>query len=227
MEQKNDPNTPVERQLHTADARLLVRQAPEGGEPSRTITGYALLFSTPSAPLYEDDDEECREVIAPEAVSRALLDGCDIKMTLFHDRQLILARSRQGQGTLSYSVDEKGVAFSFEAPRTADGDKALELVRRGDISGCSFAFRTHYFDPGFVSRTVERRDGKARVTYTVRRILDIRDFTLTPDPAYPDTSCQAAARSLFLSMRSAEEARGRALREQVLQMRRAAGEHII
>ena len=71
-----------------------LREAPEGQE-SRTIEGYAILFNTPSAVLWSEDDGkiEAREIIAPEAVTRELLDASDIKFTLFHDRQLILARS--------------------------------------------------------------------------------------------------------------------------------------
>ena len=47
--------------------------------------------------------------------------------------QLILGRSNKGKGTLSYKVDEVGVLFWADMPRTADGDKALELIARGDI----------------------------------------------------------------------------------------------
>lgn len=190
--------------VHTP-AELRIREAGEGEAPSRTITGYAILFNTQSAPLWSDDEEEAREVIAPEAVTRELLDGCDIKMTMFHDRQLILARSKNGTGTLTYSVDERGVAFSFDAPNTADGDKALELVRRGDISGCSFAFRTHYYDRAYVERNVERKDGKTLITYTVRSIIGIYDFTLAADPAYPDTNCEAEARELVSHLRGPGE----------------------
>ena len=86
--------------LHTV-TDLQVREAAEGEAASRTITGYAILFNVPSAPLYSYDDEEAREVIAPGAVTKELLDGCDIKMTMFHNRQLILARSKNGAGTLS------------------------------------------------------------------------------------------------------------------------------
>lgn len=121
----------ITRLLHTV-TDLRVREK-EGEEESRTITGYAILFNVPSAPLYEYDDEEAREVIAPGAVTKELLGGCDIKFTMFHDRQLILARSKNGAGTLTYGVDDKGVYFEFDAPNTVDGDKALELVRRGDI----------------------------------------------------------------------------------------------
>lgn len=215
----------ISRMLHTV-ADLRVREAAEGEVASRTITGYAILFNTPSAPLYVYDDEEAREIIAPEAVTKELLDGCDIKMTMFHDRQLILARSKNGKGTLSYGVDERGVYFEFEAPNTADGDKALELVRRGDIAGCSFMFTTHYYDEAYVSRDVQRENGKTIVTYTVRVITGIYDFTLAADPAYPDTNCEAEARELAEELRTKgepkQEKNDNTMREQVREMRCAA-----
>ena len=188
MEKKNK-NDPVRREVVVTE--LHVREAGEGEAASRTIVGRAILFNTPSAPLWSDEDEEAREIIAPEAITKELLDGCDIKFTMFHDRQLILARSKNGAGTLSYTVDEKGVAFEFEAPHTADGDKALELVKRGDLAGCSFMFSTHYWDEAFVSRTVEVRDGRAYITYTVKAVTGVYDMTLAADPAYPDTSVEA------------------------------------
>lgn len=223
---KRNKDTVVNRILHTI-SDLRVREAPEGEAASRTITGYAILFGVPSAPLYDWEDEEAREVIAPEAVTKELLDGCDIKMTMFHDRQLILARSKNGAGTLKYGVDDKGVYFEFEAPNTVDGDKALELVRRGDISGCSFAFSTHYYDSAYVQRTVQRVDGKTIITYTVNVITGIYDFTLAADPAYPDTNCEAEVRELIRELREQEqpdgkEEREKKVREQVREMRRAA-----
>ena len=188
MEKKNK-NDLVRREVVVTE--LHVREAGEGEAASRTIVGRAILFNTPSAPLWSDDEEEAREIIAPEAITKELLDGFDIKFTMFHDRQLILARSNKGTGTLSYTVDDKGVAFEFEAPNTVDGDKALELVKRGDLAGCSFAFSTHYWDESFVSRTVEVRDGRAYITYTVKAVTGVYDMTLAADPAYPDTSVEA------------------------------------
>ena len=188
MEKKNK-NDLVRREVVVTE--LHGREAGEGEAASRTIVGRAILFNTPSAPLWSDDEEEAREIIAPEAITKELLDGCDIKFTMFHDRQLILARSNKGTGTLSYTVDDKGVAFEFEAPNTVDGDKALELVKRGDLAGCSFAFSTHYWDESFVSRTVEVRDGRAYITYTVKAVTGVYDMTLAADPAYPDTSVEA------------------------------------
>lgn len=198
-----EKNKTIIRSERLTPSALHIRET--DGAESRTITGYAILFGVQSAPLWSDDDSEAREVIEPEAISRDLLDASDIKMTMFHDRQLILARSNQGLGTLSYDIDDKGVSFSFEAPRTADGDKALELVRRGDISGCSFAFSTRYFDDTCVTPSHEVVEGREVVTYHVRVITGIYDFTLAADPAYPDTSVDA--RELARKLRANPEAK--------------------
>jgi len=202
---------------------LHVREAGEG-EQSRTIVGYAILFNTPSAPLWQDEDSEAREVIAPEAITKEVLDGCDIKMTMFHDRQLILARSRNGQGTLSYTVDEKGVAFEFEAPNTVDGDKALELVKRGDISGCSFMFTTRYYDDACVERSAKTVNGYTTIIYRVKAVTGVYDFTLAADPAYPDTSVEAREFVTELKKDGEPEqtVQDEKYREQVSEMRQAA-----
>ena len=160
---------------------------------SRRIEGYAIVFDTPSASMGVESRKPVYEMIAPEAVTKEMLDGCDIRMNLYHDRHRLLARSKKGVGTLEYSVDEKGVHFSFEPPRTPDGDTAFELVRSGALDGCSFAFYMDYSDDTAVSR----EDAGDRVIYTIRKIQDIDDFTLTDRPAYPDTECaarEAAAR---------------------------------
>ena len=191
METKTMNKDTIIRRCLCTPTELHVREAAEGEAPSRTITGYAILFNVPSAPLWSDEDSEAREVIAPEAVTKELLDGQDIKMTMFHNRQLILARSNKGGGTLSYTVDEKGVAFEFDAPNTVDGDKALELVSRGDIAGCSFIYST---DEGDSENAVSYErldekgdDGEDILLRHVKRIDNVYDFTITTDPAYEQT----------------------------------------
>ena len=209
------------REIFTA-SQLRLREI-DGIEESRTITGYAILFDVPSAPLYEDEDEVIREVIAPGAVSLELLDKSDIKMTMFHNRQLLLARSNKGSGTLSYGIDDKGVYFEFEAPDTADGDKAIELVKRGDIAGCSFAFSTRYYDRAFVEESVVHGD-KVEVTYRVKVITDIYDFTLAADPAYPDTSVEA--REIVDALHQRQQREKEKIEKQIAEMRRAASSSI-
>lgn len=212
----------IEREVFCGGLKL--REASDGGD-SRVITGRAILFGRESAPLWEDTEEVAVEVISPDALSREFLDGCDIKMTMFHDRQLLLARSNRGEGTLKYTVGSEGVDFEFDAPHTADGDKALELVKRGDLAGCSFAFRTNYWDEAFVSREVQKlENGKTKVIYTVRQITDVRDFTLAADPAYPDTECSVREihdQMVVERMKKEKENREREKREKALRKREA------
>ena len=53
----------------------------------------------------------------------------------------VLARSRNGEGTLEIRIEDDGLHFAFDAPNTTRGNDLLELVRRGDISECSFKFK--------------------------------------------------------------------------------------
>jgi len=211
----------IQRTMRTV-GELHIREAGEGEAPSRAIEGYAIVFNQPSVVMYEDEECEIREVIAPEAVTRELLDGCDIKLTMFHDRQLILGRSRNGEGTLSYEVDDKGVKFQCEMPNTADGDKALELVKRGDLSGCSFAFSTRYYDNSCVTHECKKKDNRTVETYTVRVMTGIYDFTIAADPTYEQTSVEAREFGKSLKTVEAPEPEENNYREQVAAMRRTA-----
>lgn len=171
-------------------AELQIREAADGGE-SRTVEGYALKFGVRSR-LLCDWWDAYYEVLEPGSVTREMLDGCDIKLTMFHDRQLVLARSNRGAGTLSYEVDGTGVKFRAEMPRTVDGDKALELVRRGDIAGCSFIYSTDEADSGnavsYERLDEKTADGGDILLRHVKRIDAVYDFTLTTDPAYEQTT---------------------------------------
>lgn len=227
---KTNKDKVVTRMLHTCSS-VHVREAGAGEEPSRTVVGYAILFGVPSNPLWSDEDSEAREVIAKDAITAEFLDTQDIKFTMFHDRQLILARSCKGAGTLTYAVDDKGVSFEFEAPNTVDGDKALELVRRGDIAGCSFMFTTRYYDDACVERTANVVNGVTLINYTVKVITGVYDFTLAADPAYQDTSVEAREFAADLHESTNPQPRDnnedlKKMREQVSEMRRAAGNSI-
>lgn len=234
MEKKTTNKDTIVRRCLCTPTELHVREAAEGEAPSRIITGYAILFNVPSAPLWSDEDSEAREMIAPEAVTKEFLDGQDIKMTMFHNNQLILARSNKGGGTLSYKIDDKGVLFEFSAPNTVDGDKALELVRRGDISGCSFAFTTRYYDSDFVERQSQiDPQGVNHITYRVKAVTGVYDFTLAANPYYPDTSVEVRELTEELKReqhpepsKPTEEQKQKALK-QLREMRHAAKRSLI
>ena len=168
---------------------LRIREATDGAE-SRTIEGYALKFGVRSR-LLCDWWNNYYEVLEPGCVTREMLDKQDIKLTMFHDRQLVLARSNKGNGTLSYEVDKVGVKFWAEMPHTVDGDKAVELVSRGDIAGCSFIYSTDEDDSenavSYERLDEKGDDGEDILLRHVKRIDNVYDFTITTDPAYEQT----------------------------------------
>ena len=199
-------NELVKREIQTA-GKLFVRESAPGEAQSRKICGYAIMFNVPSVILDKDEHYEEREVIKPCAVTKALLDSSDIIMTLYHNREIVLARSNKGKGTLSYRIDSKGVFFEFDAPNSPNGDEALELVRRGDITGCSFIFGSYYYNDEYVRREEKKVNGVTQVTCYVLKMTGIYDFTITTKPAYPDTSVEAREAQERKAQKKAREIR--------------------
>lgn len=213
----------VRRVAYCPEVKLRA-QSPEHDEENRIIEGRAVVFGAQSTIMGMDGPRRVREVIDAGAITQELLDASDIVMTMEHDHRMILARACKGEGTLQYSVTAQGVDFSFEAPRTAVGDQALEAVRRRDIRGCSFAFLMDPRDREAVEARVEkdREDGKDVTVLHVRRVIGVQDFTLTSHPAYVATDCQTRtatdAEMLEMADAPARETDA-AVRDQVRQMR--------
>ena len=171
-------------EIRALECQLSVREAaPDAQGESRTITGTAIVFNAESEVL-DDWGYKFREVILPEACSMEFLNTQDIKMNMLHDRQLTVARANKGKGSLRLSVDEKGVNFEFEAPRCDIGDRCLEMVRRGDYSGCSFEFYPEEYD-------IEEREGGNDVKITHKKFRALTAVTIGMDPAYRQTSVNA------------------------------------
>ena len=150
-------------------------------ENSRIVEGYAIVFNQQSRKLYDKATKKVfTEVIDPRAITNAFLADQDIKMLYNHSNDMLLARSTFGIGTLQYEVDEYGVKYRFEMPNTSVGNDVLELIRRGDVFGCSFAFS--YAKDGVRD---EKKNGQ---NYrTVIQMASISDFSIVVDPAYLGT----------------------------------------
>ena len=171
-------------EIRALECQLSVREAaPDAEGESRTITGTAIVFDAESEVL-DDWGYRFREVIKPEACTMEFLNTQDIKMNMLHDRQLTIARANKGKGSLRLSVDDKGVNFEFEAPKCDIGDRCLEMVRRGDYSGCSFEFYPEDYD-------VEEREGGKDVKITHKKFRALTALTIGMDPAYRQTSVNA------------------------------------
>jgi uncharacterized protein len=149
---------------------------------SRDIVGYGIVFNKRSKDL-----GGFIEVILPSAVE-GVIPQSDVLALLNHDiNRGILARSTRGKGSLKLEPDNKGVKYSFVAPKTALGDEVVEGIKRGDIKTSSFAFNVAKDGEKW-----ERRDGYA--VRTISKFSALYDVSMVYREAYPDTS--VALRSL-------------------------------
>ena len=172
------------REIRTIPCELAIREAaPDAQGESRTITGRAIVFDAESEVL-DDWGYRFREVIKPEACSMEFLNTQDVKMNMLHSRDLTIARCNKGEGSMRLAVDEKGVTFEFEAPKCDIGDRCLEMVRRGDYSGCSFEFYPEDYD-------VEEREGGKDVKIIHKKFRAVTALTIGMDPAYSQTTVNA------------------------------------
>lgn len=170
-------------------------------EDTRFVEGYALVFDSRS------EDLGFYEVIDKDAITQALIDSCDVFALLNHDDNKVLARARYGNGSLTLQVDDKGLYYSFDAPKTALGDELLEYLSRGEITGSSFAFYVDWEDDS--AQSWETVNGiKYRYIHKIQYIHDVSPvFT----PAYNATSVSKRALDKVEDMKQEEENRKQAI----------------
>jgi len=151
-------------------------------EGSRKVEGYAALFDVESSDLYG----------MTETIERGAFDGViqrsDVLCLMNHDdRRGALARSTNGEGSLSLEVDDKGLKYSFEAPHSTLGDELLESLKRGDIRASSFAFTV---------KEEEWKDEGETLRRKVIKIDELYDVSPVFRPAYEDTTVYARGKQI-------------------------------
>lgn len=171
-----------------------VRATPTTEAGTTTIEGYAAVFDSSS-----EDLGGFTEVISPEAFNDAIDN--DVRALFNHDPNFVLGRS--SAGTLTLSVDEKGLKYTINAPNTQTiRDLVLEPLRRGDIKESSFGF--------VVDNDTWDEDGEGRIVRTITKVKRLLDVSPVTYPAYEATS--SAKRSLEdakQSLKAAKEAESR------------------
>ncbi|HBO8903674.1 TPA: HK97 family phage prohead protease [Pseudomonas aeruginosa] len=140
----------------------------------RTLFGYAARFGEPT-PI-----EGFTEIIQPGAFSRSLAGPAAASIRAVYEHKDAALLGRVGAGTLRLTEDDVGLAFELDLPDTTVGRDVAELVKRGDVAGCSF---------GFVSGS-ERWEGATRHLLDV----DLHEVTITASPAYPSTTVQVRSK---------------------------------
>lgn len=155
---------------------------------SRRVEGTAIVFDKPSVYM------GFTETIDRNAVDEDLIKNSDVFAYLDHnDNRGVLARSENGEGTLELWIEDDGLHYAFEAPKTQLGDELLSYLDRGEIKSSSFAFT--WADDG--GDTWERgADGE--VYHRVHKIDHLYDVSPVFQPAYKQTDCSRRSMNEFL-----------------------------
>jgi len=160
------------RVLPAVDVELRVED--DGGQK---IVGYAAKYNKNSVDL-----GGFIEQIKPGAFDNAIM-ASDVRALKNHDANLILGRTPR---TLRLSSNAVGLRFEVDVPDTTVGRDTVEEIRRGDLTGCSFAFT--------VTEDTWRENDDGTYSRDINEVKELFDVGPVTYPAYPDTS--VAARSL-------------------------------
>lgn len=156
---------------------------------TRTVEGYAVVFNSQS------EDLGFFETISPSAVTVDVINRSDVFALLNHNPDKVLARCRYGEGSLSLSIDEKGLKYSFQAPNTELGNELIEHIRRGEIDSSSFAFIVSSEDGSEVWENINGTTHR-----TINKIECLCDVSPVWQPAYSATSVSARAKEMLNEM---------------------------
>ena len=176
------------------DCGLQIRDLQEGQAESRTIEGTPIVFGVRSVNLTPwSETREVYEVLEPGCITQELISRSDVILNLNHSNMVpdVLGRCRNGQGTLELELRGNKIGCRCDLPHTNNANDALELMRRGDITGMSFAFEDDYQDSEngvSYERTAETHDGKEVWLRHVKRITGLYDVAIVTHPAYEQTS---------------------------------------
>jgi len=164
-------------------------------EDSRLISGYAVKFDSESQYMgfYEQ--------INRSAIDEELIKQSDIFAKLDHRDDVILARSRYGEGSLKLELREDGLYYEFEAPKTQYGDELIEHIKRGEIFASSFCFAL----PLDGSGEVRTRDENNIIHRNITKIARLFDISPVYNPAYLETTCSKRTLDILEEIRKMKE----------------------
>ena len=162
---------------------------------SREIEGRPIVFGVRSVNLTPwSSTRKVYEILEPGCISRELLQKSDVILNLNHSNMVpdVLGRYRNtDKDTLTLELRGDGIDCRCDLPKTNNANDALELIRRGDINGMSFAFEDDWEDTEngvSYERTNDVEDGKEVWLRHVKKITGLYDVAIVTHPAYEQTS---------------------------------------
>lgn len=156
----------------TAETRADAAAAAE----SLVLYGRPIVYDQPTT--IKDAAGSYIEIIKRGALDNA--DLSDVRLLVNHDANKIpLARTPK---TMLLNVDAAGLTFEATLPDTEEARAAHVAVKRGDITGMSFAFVVPDGGDSYDPQTNTR---------TITKIKKVLECSIVNFPAYPQTSVEA------------------------------------
>lgn len=155
-------------------------------EEGSVIEGTPIVFNQDTK--LEDWAGQYIERIDSHALDNA--DLKDIRLFINHDTDKIaLARTKNGRGTMSFSVDDEGlhIKANLDTENNAESKSLYSAIKRGDMDGMSFMFRI---------KSQEWLDLESDCpTRIIKEISIVHEVSVVNFPAYPQTSIDARSNS--------------------------------
>lgn len=162
------------KEIRTAEVRATEPTA--DGKDALIIVGTPIVFEQPTQ--INDLLGSYTEVIKRGALDEA--DLTDSRLLVNHDMTRIpLARTPK---TMQFNITDKGLEMRAELPDTEEAKTAYTAVKRGDLTGMSFAFTVPDGGDSFDAQTNTR---------TITKIDKVYEVSLVNFPAYPTASAEA------------------------------------
>ena len=174
-----DGQSELERRLIAEQPGLEVK-ADENGRT--VIRGYAAVFESESQDL-----GGFVEIVERGAFDEVMSSNPDV-FGKYNHTQVI---GRTSSGTMRLMVDERGLRYEIDPPRSAAA--VVELIERGDVRGSSFAFRSRPADETW------SRDANGRMIRRIKKFSFLGDAGPVDTPAYMATETYVSKRALEMA----------------------------
>ena len=179
----NNPN--VEKRTFNLESKIETREV--DGKERNVVVGYGSVYNSRSENL-----GGFYEYISEGAFTDELINSSDVRALINHDPNLILARSKNGKGTLKLKADAKVLRYEFEMPDTSYARDLLINMKNNNLNQSSFAFT---IPSGGDEWSSDEAGNNIRTINKIDRLFDISVVTY---PAYSqaDSDVMVAQRGL-------------------------------
>lgn len=160
------------------------------------LGGYAIMFDEPSEVMTTEDGTKFTETVSADA-----LQGVDLShLILLSDHDYKQPLASVDAGTLTATIDEKGLAFEAKLdPSVSYANDVYNNVKNGNISKMSFGFQIADNGDSW------KKNSDGSYSRTITKISQLYELSVCVLPAYSETEVSTRSLEKFISDNSKEK----------------------